>query len=223
VVENFESYATTGAMNYPSWANWEDWSGQHSSGWQNYSIDGTVVHSGSKSLKWIYDFDTAPQTADDKAGLVLTLGTPKDLKNYGKFRLWLNRVSGNSLENYIAVKFHYAGDIISDDRAAAQAYILDSAGSTQTPTGWSEWVIDLKNDLAFKSPTTRSVDDLKNIGKIVVYGCSEMQFMGGHGTIYFDDMKLESKCSSPGSDFNGDCKVNFKDLSIFAQNWLGGK
>jgi hypothetical protein len=216
-LENFESYSAI-----PN-STWADWSGQSSSyPYNNLYLETTTVHGGSKALRWTYDLDpSGPAVGDDRSGIVYTLSTPVDLKNFKQFRVWINRKSGNSLENYIGVRFYWAGTL-DDSRVQAEAKIMSVNGSTKTPTGtWSEWVVDLSN-LLYVNRTTTSNDDIYNVGSIVLFVCNELEFVGGPGTLYVDDVKLTSKCTSLASDFNGDCKVDFKDLKVLADNWLKG-
>lgn len=216
-LDNFESY---GSIPNATWSNWLD---QTSSNYNNLYLETSTVHSGSKALKWSYYLDPGIVEGDDRSGIVYTLSTPVNLKNYGKFRVWLNRKTGNLLENYIGVRFYWPG-ILNDSRVQAQAYVLSANGSTQTPAGtWSEWVVDLNNDLAFANSTATSIDDIYNVGSIVIYVCNRLQYEGTVGTIYVDDVALTGKCTSPESDFNADCIVDFSDLKTFVDNWLQGK
>ncbi|HBG28113.1 MAG: hypothetical protein A2Y10_00875 [Planctomycetes bacterium GWF2_41_51] len=215
-LETFESYSAI-----PN-ATWSNWLGQTSTGYNNLALETSVIHSGTKALKWTYDLNPDIVIGDDKSGIVYTMAAPVNLKNYSKFKVWINRQAGNSLENFLAVRFYWAG-ALHDSRIQAEAVVLSANGSTQTPTGWSEWIVDLNNDLIFKNRTSMSGNDLYNVGQIVLYVCNRLQFRGGPGTIYVDDVALTGKCTSPASDFNGDCRVDFFDLKTFAENWLQGK
>jgi hypothetical protein len=215
-LDNFESYSSI-----PN-ATWANWLGQTSSSYNALYLETTTVHGGSKALRWTYDLDPGIVVGDDRSGIVYTLSTPVDLKNFSKFRVWINRKSGNSLENYLGVRFYWAGTL-HDSRVQAEAKVMSANGSTKTPAGtWSEWVVDLSKDLLFVNRTSTSNNDIYNVGSIVFYVCNELQFTGGPGTIYVDDVALTTKCTNSASDFNGDCKVDFKDLKVFADNWLKG-
>lgn len=214
-VDNFESYSSI-----PN-TRWSNWLGQTSSNYNNLFMETSVVHGGSKALRWTYDLDPGIVVGDDRSGLVYTLATPIDLRNYSKFRVWVNRKVGNSFENYLGVRFYWAG-ILNDSRVQAEALVTSANGSTQTPTGWSEWIVDLNTDLVYRNRTSSSGNDLYNVGTMVFYVCNRLAFQGGPGTLYLDDISLTGECASSESDFNGDCKVDFADLKTFADNWLSG-
>ena len=214
-VDNFESYSAI-----PN-SVWTNWTGQSSSNYNSMSLLTSGAHTGSKAMKWTYDLDPGNVSGDDRSGCVLTLSAPIDLKQFSKFRVWLNRHAGNSWENYLAARFYWAGKV-DDSRVMAEALVTSTNGSTKTPTGWNEWVVDLKNDLVFSNGTT-SADDLYNVGTIVFYVVHRPGYYGGPGQIDVDDITVAPRCSSPAGDINGDCKVDFADLSLFVQNWLAGK
>jgi hypothetical protein len=212
VIDNFES-------GIGSWSNWVSHS--VSQNYNEWYSDSSVVHTGTKSMQWIYSLTPGPQpvTFNDDSGLVYTFTTPIDLKNYGKFRIWLYRQAGNSLENYLAITFYSPG-IVNDSRILAGGYLLSADGSSKTPSSiWSEWVIDFST-LSYFNPTLKSPADLSNVGSIVIAVCNRNQFVGGNGTIYVDDMSIDGKCTSPAGDFNGDCKENIDDLAAFCDGWL---
>ncbi len=213
VLDNFES-------GIGNWTNWQS----HTSS-QNYNFlseNTSIIHGGTKSLMWQYWLDTGPVLGDDDSGCVFTAGTPIDINNFGKFRVWLYRQAGNSNENYIAVKFYSPG-LVTDSRILAAAFILSANGSTKTPSSlWSEWVVDLRNDLVFQNPTIKGIDDLSKVGSIVLEVCNRLNFSGDQGTIYVDDMTLTGRCAGPAADLNGDCKVDLNDLNTFCDNWLAG-
>jgi len=213
VLDNFESGI----------GNWTNWISHTTSYLFNHLYSETVtVHGGSKSMKWTYDLNPGTVTGDDDSGLVFTAAAPVDIKNFSKFRVWLYREAGNSNENYLAVKFYWPG-LVNESRIQAAAYILSANGSTKTPSSlWSEWVVDLKTDLVFQNPTIKSIDDMSKVGSILLEVCNSLNFQGGPGTIYVDDMTLTSRCPSPAADLNGDCKVDLNDLDIFSDNWLAG-
>jgi hypothetical protein len=110
-----------------------------------------------------------------------------------------------------------------DSKDIAEAMVLSANGSTMEPNGvWSEWVVDLNNDLLFKNRTTTSVNDIYKVGHIVFYVNNRLEFAGGRGEIWLDDISLDRKCTALPGDLNGDCKVDFKDLKIMVDNWLQG-
>ncbi len=214
--------ATTTLDNFESGiGKWTNWASHTSSMNYNffYAETGTV-HGGSNSMRWDYWLDSGPVLGDDDSGLVYTATSPIDIKNFGKFRVWLYRQAGNSNENYLAVKFYPPG-LVNDSRILATAYILSANGSTWTPSSlWSEWVVDFRNDLAFANPTIKNITDMSKVGSIVIAVCNRLNFSGGTGTIYVDDMALTGSCTNPAGDFNGDCKEDINDLVIFCDSWL---
>ncbi|MGA2916660.1 MAG: hypothetical protein ABSE89_11605 [Sedimentisphaerales bacterium] len=247
VLENFESYSipsspTKWADPCNTWINWTSapTGAPYFSCNFNYLYllnDAAKAHSGNKALRWTYWLNSSPVTGDDMSGVVFTLPTPIDLRDYSKFRVWVHRkpIPGdpclNSLENYLGVKFMWQGtqpvpgstQDPHDSKDIAEAMILSANGSTQEPNGiWSEWVVDLNNDLVFKNRTTTSVNDIYKVGHILFYVNNRLEFAGGKGEIWLDDISLDKKCTALPGDLNGDCKVDFKDLKIMVDNWLQG-
>jgi hypothetical protein len=246
VLENFENYTVTNIWDDPydpcAWVNWTSsptGPPYYSCNYNDVNLinDPAKAHSGSKALRWTYWLSSSPVTGDDMSGVVFTLPTPIDLRDYSKFRVWVHRrpVPGNatlnSLENYLGVKFMWQGtqpvpgsvQDPHDSKDIAEAMVLSANGSTMEPNGvWSEWVVDLNNDLLFKNRTTTSVNDIYKVGHIVFYVNNRLEFAGGRGEIWLDDISLDRKCTALPGDLNGDCKVDFKDLKIMVDNWLQG-
>ncbi|MCE5187182.1 MAG: hypothetical protein LLF76_13760 [Planctomycetaceae bacterium] len=219
-LETFESYAS---LPNTVWFNWD---GQTSSYYNKLYLETGIVKSGTKALKWTYDLDPGVVTGDDKSGLVYKLATPVDLRNYSKMRVWIYRDATNSLENYLGVKFMWSGttDQPHDSKTQAEAMILSANGSSKTPGGvWTEWVIDLKNDLVFRNRSTTGADDIYDVGSIIFYLNNRQEFRGGMGTLWLDEIRLEQDCVSPEADLNDDCKVDINDLAVLVGNWLVGK
>ena len=78
-----------------------------------------------------------------------------------------------------------------------------------------------ENDFA-----TFTIDDWTNCTEVFVSLLgwdAGRQILSGNGS-YFDDFSLtisDAICiRQPTMDFNGDCKVDFKDLAIFLESWL---
>lgn len=246
VLENFEKYS--GDVNIwddpcdpCAWVNWIS----SPAGPPLYSCDynklyllndSNKAHSSNKAMRWTYWLSSSLVTGDDVSGVVFTLPTPIDLRDYSKLRVWVHRrpippgdANLNSLENYLGVKFMWQGiqpvpgSIVDphDSKDIAEAMILSANGSTTEPNGvWSEWVVDLNNDLVFKNRTTTSVNDIYKVGHIVFYVNNRLEFRGGKGEIWLDDISLDKKCTTLPGDLNNDCKVNFQDMAIFVGHWL---
>jgi hypothetical protein len=140
-------------------------------------------------------------------------------------RIWVNRHSGNSQEELFYVKF-YKNSFL-ETNIVAEAQINAANGSTYSPVGWSEMVINL-NSLILKNGATTKADLTNIVGFFVgTVGDAVMSTGGGVGTIDFDDIRFIDTIPACGSttemfiDLNDDCTVNLKDFARLAEYWLG--
>jgi hypothetical protein len=80
---------------------------------------------------------------------------------------------------------------------------------------WKRWISDV----------SESGVDLSAVKKIYIgFGDRFSPIAGGNGDVYFDDIEgcfgtcLENK---PYADLTDDCAVDFKDLKVLCEQWLG--
>jgi hypothetical protein len=86
------------------------------------------------------------------------------------------------------------------------------------PEEWHEWSMNLQ-DFADNNNV-----NLANV-KTITIGFGDGTEAAGDGIVYFEDIRLyKHKRICPTvivtGDLNGDCKVNYRDLQILADNWL---
>jgi len=124
-------------------------------------------------------------------------------------------------------------DVGITSNTAEQLYVAvqDSAGKVKVvnhtdpnavlSTGWQEWNIDLKE-------FSRANLNLSNIKQMYVgVGNRTTPVAGGAGMLYVDDIRLyKPRCVpwlvKPAGDLSGNCVVDYADLQIMANDWLGG-
>jgi hypothetical protein len=175
------------------------------------------VHSGSKALRWTYDNTTSSYTRVWSEFNML-LASPLDLSKFAQMRIWVNRHPSNSQEELMYLKF-YNGAVDSAHIMASCEVLTQANGSTYSPTGWAEWVINL-GSLTFSNGAA-SVADLTNVQGFFFGAVGDVATSGkGTGTIDFDDISLTGCLTPPTWDLNGDCVVNFMDCEKFVESWL---
>jgi len=85
---------------------------------------------------------------------------------------------------------------------------------------WQQWNIDL-------TEFSDGGVDLNDVNKVYIgFGNRETPEAGGSGIVYFDSIRLYRPRCLPGTvtgDFDGDCKINRKDLAKMVAGWLGGE
>lgn len=211
-LDNFEGYANQAAMENV----WSLTSGTYpSSGSQTITLitNPAQAHSGSKALRWAYN-NSGTGTIWSEFNTVLAV--PVDLTQYNEMHVWVNRQPGNSLEDIFYIKF-YNGSV-AQSSVKAESWIDDPEGSTQTPTGWTKWVIDLDN------LTLGSKADLDNVVGYFFGAVGQAGIGYGSGTIDFDDIVLVNTIPNCGTtptwDLSGDCQVNLDDFVILGQSWM---
>jgi len=199
VVDDFEDY--NGITIHDAWA---DGTSQAPSNGARISIDVEFAHTGSQSMRFVYDNNVVPFYSE--AGR--TFGIAQDWTRYGArvLSLWFCGDPNNHVEKM------YVGAEDSSGYTALMPY--DGDINDVKVAEWQEWNIGLAefNDV-----------NLATVEKIyVVFGDKDSSAPGGTGTVYFDDIRLYP-CRSGGldSDFTGDCVVDLKDLAIMASEWLG--
>jgi hypothetical protein len=99
-------------------------------------------------------------------------------------------------------------------------------GQTATPVGvYNDWTINFDNLVGWEHYWTP--EKWAKIGAVIFGIRTQPQGPYGLGTgiIYVDDIRLVDRpgCTPLVGDFDGDCKVTFADVKIFASYWLDGK
>ncbi len=213
-MDDFEGYANQAALDLV----WTETSGTYpSTGSQTITLitDPGQTHSGSKAVRWDYD--------NSGSVLVITefntvLGAGIDLTQYNEMHVWMNRHAGNSLEDIFYIKFY--NGTIAQGSIKAESWIDDPDGSTQSPTGWTKWIIDLDN------LTRGTKADLDNVVGYFFGAVGQAGIGYGSGTIDFDDIVLVNSIPNCGSskpvmDLNDDCIVSLGDFAVLAKFWVG--
>ncbi len=189
VIEDFESYADTAAM---------------LNGWiptanVTLTLDGSIVHGGSKAMKYSYNNGISPYYSK-AMHYVTPSGTGVDWSAYDTLTVWFKCTAS---------------------KEPLQLNVVNKYGSTvlQVPYGtpavgdWTRWDVDL-------SPI--AANEKKQIGRVDIFFTAHYY---GVGTAYFDDISVSNSgalvCSdSIVGDLNGDCIVNLNDVQIIGDNWL---
>jgi hypothetical protein len=218
VTDNFENYNSFDNLAYvwdyePPWAP----------GTSTISLitDAGSAHSGSKAMSWQYDV-TTNGIGELWAEIDSWNMTPVNVSLFDELHVWVNRHPGNSTESIFYLKFYQGGT--DAENVAADAHIPDTEGSSSSPTGWTEWVINLHKDLIYFHAGYSKLSDLDDVRCILFGVDSKPGHIGGTGTIDIDDMVFvdytPSCASNPAGDLNSDCIVNFEDIAVFAVNWM---
>jgi hypothetical protein len=119
---------------------------------------------------------------------------------------------------------YFYGKTTNNTNSPLYLAVEDATGHVCTPlvyptssdiavAGWHTWTI-CSSDL-----TTNGVN-LANLSKLYVgFGNRTTPQVGGKGVVYFDDIRMHRNAKL-ATDFNQDCKVDFKDFSLMAEDWL---
>jgi len=165
-------------------------------------VEQTIVHSGRQSMPLSYNNTVDPFYSESTR----TFDAPQDWTKYGikSLTLWFYGDPANSVTEQMYVKLN--GSKVTYD------------GNTDdlTRTAWQECNIDLRDF---------SGVNLDNATEISI-GFEPIGAVGGSGQMYFDDIRLyPARCVAelrqPGADLNDDCVVDYVDIEILANEWLG--
>jgi hypothetical protein len=207
IVDNFESYT--------SYLN-DVWEGSPNipDGGVAY-LETDVVHFGEQSMQFVYNHT-------DHSVL---------RRIYGSARDWTE-------DGVTTLRLHFYGD--ANDGAGNTAdemsvTLEDSDGHSATipyngdvndlsAKAWLEWEIDLQdfNDAGNVDPYKIVKVELGISGGATgrIYFDDILLYSLPTGSMYFDDILLYSLGYVPG-DMNGDCVVDYADLKIMSEKWLG--
>ena len=207
IVDDMESY--NDSTNLIS-SVWTDGQSASTSGSVISLQQGTNVRGGIKSMRYAYNNDgmaaSVPYYSQVEANTVdLQCSSDWTANDVKALYLWYKAESDNDAEQmYIAIED-------TNDNIAVVNHPDPDAALNQS---WTNWAIDLQDF---------SGVNLANIKKVYLgFGNIDSHpTPGGSGVVYFDDFRLyQSVCiEQPQYDFNGDCVVDFKDFTIFANGW----
>ncbi|MFA5292171.1 MAG: hypothetical protein WC496_03960 [Phycisphaerae bacterium] len=189
VVEDFESYSDTAAM----LAKWVPTANVV------LTLDTSVVHSGSKAMKYSYNNGASPWFSKAMC-YAAPSGSGVNWTGFDTLTLWFKcTVSKEPMQVNVVNK--------------NGINILTAPYGTPQVGNWTKWDIDL---------TSISPSELAQVGRVDIFFLGSIN---GAGTTYFDDISVRNsgslQCSNtPAGDVNGDCVVNFEDIKVLSENWL---
>jgi hypothetical protein len=162
----------------------------------------TYVHSGTKSLKYVYNNWNSPWWSKSERRLdgIVWGSTGEDWTSYTTVSFW-----------YYATSF----------TGTLKFQIVDTYGTSITtyavPSVVLNTWINIKIDI-----TGIADSSLVKVGRVDVLVTPSTY---GTGTFYIDDISISNSngivCeNAPNGDVTGDCSVDIKDLKIMSDNWL---
>ena len=220
-LEDFESFASDFDMGI----YWTDTSGVYAnrgSGVLSLLTNPADAYSGSKALRWSYN-NSNPSFNGVWTEFNRVLLSPVDFSQYDQLRFWVNRHPGNSQESLFYVKL--INGEISEANIKAETQINMSQGSTFSPTGWTEVVINL-DDMIYQRGATSKADLDSVVGFFFGVFSNDTEGDLGTGVIDLDEITLVNTVGNcgvnpPSMDLNDDCKVDIQDFATMAYFWLG--
>jgi len=165
-----------------------------------------VVHGGSQSVPLYYNnaengYSEAERTFDMPWNWTAAGAKALSLWFYGNFNNQADRM-------YVAI----------EDNAGRRGTVSYEDPNALMWHAWHEWNIDLRE---FSDAGV----DLTHVQKMIIgIGDADGAGAGASGTLFVDSIRLyPSRCVpefAPAGDLDGDCDVDFEDLSILTENWL---
>jgi hypothetical protein len=177
-------------------------------------------------LQWDYNMP-ATVGMNNYTSFIYDLGSANNFSTYDQMKLQMYRYAGNSTESLIYLKFYREGTTNFGDgnNVRAEAWMATPTCTTQPAGAWDLWLINLDNLVGFKGVGTKDSSVLTDIRYILI-GCgSDNKNIHRTGRIDIDEIKMVRLpvCSTVNiADLNADCKVNFGDFAIFAEDWMLG-
>jgi len=170
-------------------------------------LEQTVVHGGAQAMPLTY-VNTGEATYSEAA---LPFDTAQDWTAAGAkaLSLWFYGNFNNQADRiYVAV----------EDSTGTRATVSYENPNAVVLHAWQEWNIDLRE---FSDAGV----DLTSVQKIYIgVGDVDGAGTGASGTLFIDSIRLyPSRCVpefAPAGDLDGDCDVDYEDLSILTENWL---
>jgi hypothetical protein len=172
----------------------------------------TTVHSGRQAMTFRYTNDGSTLKAlyseAEREWAVPQDWTRKSIK---ALTLWFYGDAANAVEPlYVGVQ----------DSLGTRKDVPHENSSVVLAGDWQEWNIDLKE-------FANAGVNLTSIKKMYIgVGNRLAPQTGGTGTLYFDDIRLyKPRCvpslAKPDAELSGDCAVNYADLEVLTDQWLG--
>jgi hypothetical protein len=177
-------------------------------------VEVKIIHGGKQSMPLAYDNSDTARYSQARADLS-ALGVTVDWTKAGAKALVLY-FYGDADNQFRSTE---RLEISLEDTAGHMATVpYDGSMSDIQKEAWHEWNIDL-------SEFSDAGVNLSRVAKIAIgIGDPKGTARGGSGTIYVDDIRLYvSRCLAkyqPAADLNGDCRVDYRDLQIMANDWL---
>jgi hypothetical protein len=197
---------------------WAQWTSETYSGTGVLSTT-TNAYAGTGALQW--DYNLPASGGNNYTSMYYDLGQEMNFSSYDKFEIALYRHRGNTPENLMYLKF-YNGSM----NVIAESWREYSNCVVEPNNAWEVWSIGLDSLLGEGGTGSKTSADLTNVRAILI-GCGSWDKTAARkGTIDFDDAKFIKYpiCSTKlDGDLDGDCKVNFYDFVIFADDWMLGK
>jgi hypothetical protein len=217
VIDDFESYNNTDNRIRDTWEDGTEiilWSGSYI--WLGKKPD-HPIHTGSQSMVYQYDNTIKWDWDHYYSEAALPFSPAKDL-TYGNLVKALTlyfygdpgNAAGDTEELYVGltgslaeVRYSDAGGDMNDLKLAE----------------WTEWNIPISDFIG--------VDPCAVTNLLIGFGDrNNTDTAGGYGTVWFDDIRLyRPRCLAqyrPAGDATGDCAVDYWDLKVVAEDWLGG-
>lgn len=194
----------------------------------SYTGTGTITSStnayaGTKSLQW--DYNLPALSGGNYSGIKYDFGTNKDLTSYDAMKLQLYRHAGNTPEaadGLMYIQFYDATPTLKAE------LFISGPNSVVTPVDeWDLWYTNLNVQLHLG---TGYVDkSVLNSIRYIVIGCGSSRIDARTGIIDIDEvMFVKNPVCSPYLDADidsnecKDCKVDFRDFTAFAKDWMLG-
>ena len=178
LVDDFESYTDDDGAGEAIWQTWVDGFGVADNGAQvGYLLpsyaEQTIVHGGSQSMPLIYTNEAG--VTNSEASLTLTAPRDWTQASVAELSLWFRGGSANAAEPLYLSASNAAGGpaiVAHDDLSAAQI------------SRWTQWTVPLQ------AIADQGIN-LTNVDKIAIgLGSKGGTAVGGTGTIYIDDIRL---------------------------------
>jgi hypothetical protein len=180
IIDDFESYTNDDSAGQAIWQSWTDGLGIADNGAQvgyllpTY-VEQTIVHGGAQSMPLLYYNVSGVSNSE----ATLTLTSQRDWTQAGvqELSLWFRGGSGNAAAPlYIALGNSTGIPVVAPYENANGALTL----------AWTKWSIPLQHF------ADRGID-LSDVDKLVIGlgNKSGMATLGGTGTMYFDDIRLD--------------------------------
>jgi hypothetical protein len=181
---------------------------------EQHFVETKIIHSGAQSMPLIYD-NTGTARYSQVSAKLSDLGFTSNWTQAGAKALALYFYGYDRNEIRTTERL----ELSLEDAAGRSATVqYDGNISDVQKAAWHECNIDLNK---FSSAGV----DLSSVAKIAIgIGDRQGTTPGGKGTIYVDDIRLYvSRCIAehrPAADLNGDCRVDYADLQLMADDWL---